>query len=86
MLPFHRLLDFLCLNTEFRDGGLSVTWKKPYDALAESIDAANKSGVAFDGSSDAHQVWLPFVDGVRTMCLRPSAETRFQMQVLEGGV
>ena len=57
-----RLLDFLCLNTEFRDGGLRVKWKKPYDALAESIDAANKKGVAFDESSDAHHVWLPLPD------------------------
>ena len=57
-----RLLDFLCLNTEFRDGGLSVKWKKPFDALAESIDAAKTKGAAIDESSDAHQVWLPLPD------------------------
>ena len=57
-----RLLDFLTLNTEFRDGQVVVKWKKPFEGLAESIDTANKSGVAFDESSDAHQVWLPLCD------------------------
>ncbi len=53
-----QLLDSLCLNTEFRDDGLSVTWKKPFDALAQSNETANNLGVTFDESSDAHQVWL----------------------------
>ncbi len=57
-----RLLDFLCLNTEFREGKLSVTWKKPYNALAESIESANKKGVAFDESSDAYPEWYPRAD------------------------
>lgn len=45
-------------NTEFRDDGLSVTWRKPFDALTQSNEAANNLGITFDESSDAHQVWL----------------------------
>ena len=29
---------------------------------------------------------IPFVDGVRTICLRPTAEMRAQIQVLEGTI
>jgi DNA invertase Pin-like site-specific DNA recombinase len=54
-----RLLDFLTLNTEFRDDRLVVKWRKPFDGLAESIEAAKAKGAAIDESSDAHQVWLP---------------------------
>ena len=57
-----RLLDFLTLNTEFRDDHLVVKWRKPFDGLAESIEAAKAKGAAIDESSDAHQVWLPLPD------------------------
>ena len=54
-----RLLDFLCLNTEFRGDTLVVRWKKPFDGIVQSIEAVNTKGVAFDEKGDAHQVWLP---------------------------
>jgi site-specific DNA recombinase len=57
-----RMLDFLCLNSEFRGDSIVVQWRKPFDVLAESIEAKNEKGVAIDESSDAHQVWLPLVD------------------------
>lgn len=52
-----RLLEFLCLNSEFRDGKLTMTWRKPFDVLAESIDAAKKTGSAFDESGEARLEW-----------------------------
>ncbi len=58
-----RLLEFLCLNSEFHGDRIKVNWKKPFDVLAESIDAANKKGVALNEKSDAHQVWLPRLVG-----------------------
>ena len=56
------LLDFLCLNTEFRGDTLTVRFKKPFDILAESIDEVSKAGVAFSESGDARQEMLPLPD------------------------
>jgi hypothetical protein len=64
-------------------------------ANGEALGPANNDNGA--GGTEGAVVWrrrevverlraVPFVDGVRTICLRPSAETRFQMQVLGGGV
>ncbi len=52
-----RLLDFMCLNSEFRDGLLIITWRKPFDVLAQSIEAAKGTGSAFDESGEARPEW-----------------------------
>ena len=52
-----RLLDFLCSNSEYRHGALSVEWRKPFDLLAESIDAANTMGGVFGEENAAHPLW-----------------------------
>jgi hypothetical protein len=59
-----------------------IKWKKPFDRLAESIEAAKAKGVAFGESSDAHRVWLPLLDRVRTICVAPEPEVRVQMELL----
>jgi hypothetical protein len=30
-----RLIEAICLNSTWKDGSLSVTWRKPFDELAE---------------------------------------------------
>lgn len=52
-----RLLDFLCLNSEFRGDSLAVDFRKPFDGLAESIDAAKKNGATFPEEGGAVQGW-----------------------------
>ena len=69
------------MNTEFREGKLSVTWEKPYDALAESIESAKKKGVAFDESSDAYPEWYPVLEQVRPFCWNPDPDEVLQMDL-----
>ncbi len=57
-----RMLGFLCSNSEFRDGRLAVTFRKPFDVLAESIETALEAEVASGESDDAYQEWRPRLD------------------------
>ena len=53
-----RLWEFLCLNSELRNGRLTVHWKKPFDGLAQFIAGAKGMGTVFDVSDGAHPEWL----------------------------
>lgn len=57
-----RLLDFLCLNSEFRGNHVVVAFKKPFDELAGFIEGANQEGPAFDESGKARPVWWALLD------------------------
>ena len=57
-----RMLGFLCSNSEFRDGALTVTFRKPFDTLAESIEAAVGAGDASCEFEGAYQEWRPRLD------------------------
>jgi hypothetical protein len=81
-----RLLDFMSCNSEFRNGKLVVRFKKPFDVLAESGSGKNETSATSAEEDGACTEWLPFVDGVRTICLRPSAETRVQMELASAGI
>lgn len=63
---------------------VTITGAEMMIALVGDPDAGRLDAFAADPQLGQTLEWLPFVDGVRTMCLRPSAETRVQMQVLEG--
>lgn len=54
----------------------------------EEVLAGGKGGwnQISKGNLKGYPMLVPFVDGVRTICLRPSAETRIRMQVLGGRV
>jgi hypothetical protein len=62
-----RLLDSLCSNSRWTEGGLQVELRQPVDmvAAAAAADANERAaGVASSGLSEA---WLPVVDVVRTL-------------------
>lgn len=68
------LLDFLCLNSEFRNGAVHVEWRKPFEGLAEIIAEIGKMGTGFDESTDAHPIWLGKKDSnLRMLESEPSA-------------
>ena len=56
----------------------------PVKNLATIVNGYPFGSAQFDPAEGAPLI--PFVDGVRTICFRPSAKTRLQMQVLERGV
>lgn len=57
-----KILAFLSQNSTFGEEGLTVTWREPFDLLAE-ITATRKAGVGENSDSTAvHTEWLPLLD------------------------
>ena len=70
---------FVVSNCTWKDGELAVTFRQFFDLLAET--AAHAKGKAAGGVANGFsQIWLPFLDTYRTMCLAPHGEFR---QLLE---
>ena len=57
-----RLLDFVCSNSQWKDGRLIPNYRKPFDLLAVTNTAYQKTKAAFDVESDLCPIWLPGPD------------------------
>jgi hypothetical protein len=71
-----RLLDFVVSNCTWKDGELAITFRQPFDLLAETALTHAKKKAAGDVANGFSQIWLPFLDTYRTMCLAPQPEFR----------
>jgi hypothetical protein len=71
-----RLLNFLVSNCSCKSGELTVTLRQPFDLLAETTLALEKKKAVGDTAGGPSQIWLPFLDTYRTMCLVPKPEFR----------
>jgi len=52
-----RLLEVLFSNFVLAEGRLTVTWRKPFDVLAEAGSAENENGGDSDAQNRRHSVW-----------------------------
>lgn len=54
-----RLLHFALLNAAWSDGKLKVTWRFPFNLLAQSISECRSAPVESVATADAHSQWRP---------------------------
>jgi hypothetical protein len=76
-----RLLNFVLSNCTWEDGEVIATFRQPFDMLAETATAAAHVGAGDKAKSAKTEIWLPFLDAYRTMCIAPSPDF---LQSLEG--
>jgi hypothetical protein len=67
-----RLLDFVCSNSQWRDGKLIPTYRKPLDLLASTNMTYTKTKAASPVENGFCPIWLPFVDTLRNELAIPS--------------
>jgi site-specific DNA recombinase len=56
------LLDFVCSNSQWRDGKLIPTYRKPFDLLASTNLAYTKTKAASPVENGFCPIWLPGPD------------------------
>ena len=57
-----RLLNFVCSNSQWKDGVLIPTYRKPFDLLAATNMSYTKTKATSDEKSSLCPVWLPGPD------------------------
>ena len=57
-----RLLNFLVSNCSWQDGALSVTFRQPFDLIAETTAIDAKRKAAGEVSNGLSEIWLPGPD------------------------
>ena len=57
-----RLLNFLVSNCSWQDGALSVTFRQPFDLLAETAAIAAHSAIDNGANSAKNEIWLGDLD------------------------
>jgi hypothetical protein len=68
-------------NCVWEDGEVVATFRDPFDILAETTTAAALAEMGESVKSAKSEIWLPFLDAYRTMCIAPSPDF---LQALEG--
>jgi hypothetical protein len=53
-----------------------ATFRQPFDLLAETTAIAARHGAGNTANSAKGEIWLPFLDTYRTMCLAPQPHFR----------
>jgi site-specific DNA recombinase len=71
-----RLLNFVLSNCTWEDGEVVATFRQPFDLLAETTAISMQSAAADEANSAKSEIWLPFLDTYRTMCLAPKPDFR----------
>jgi hypothetical protein len=59
MVEKRRLLNFVCSNSQWKDGKLIPAYRKPFDLLAVTNTSYQKTKAASNGGSSFCPVWLP---------------------------
>jgi hypothetical protein len=75
-----RLLNFLLSNCTWEDGEVVATFRQPFAMLAKTAMAAAHFEADETAKSSKIEIWLPFLDTYRTLCIAP--EPQFE-QILE---
>jgi hypothetical protein len=71
-----RLLNFILSNCTREDGEVVATFRQPFDLLAETTDIEARHGAGNMAKSAKSEIWLPFLDTYRTMCLASQPDFR----------
>jgi hypothetical protein len=69
-----RLLNFVLSNCTWEDGEVVATFRQPFDMLADTTTAATRFETHETAKSSKTEIWLPFLNTYRTMCLAPHAD------------
>jgi hypothetical protein len=77
-----KLLNFVCLNSTWKEGRPAVNFRQPFDMIAVTNEAWINEKAAGADSGDLRSIWLPTLDTVRTFCLSPTVETLGICEVL----
>ena len=67
-----RLLNFLLSNCTWEDGNVVAAFRGPFDLLAETAVSALRAAAGETAKSAKTEIWLPFLNTYRTMCLTPT--------------
>jgi site-specific DNA recombinase len=71
-----RLLNFLVSNCSWKGGELTTVLRQPFDLLAETTTIAAQQVRDQQRNLTKNEIWLPFLDTYRTMCLAPEPSFR----------
>ncbi len=61
-----RLLDFVCSNSSWANGKLSVTYRQPFDMLAETVATSRNEKAPGGAENDVSGTWLRMGSRLRT--------------------
>ena len=79
-----RLLNFVLSNCTWEDGEVVTTFRQPFDLLAETNASVARSKAGNGGNSSKNEIWLPFLNTYRTMCVEPEPEFRRVLEDARG--
>jgi hypothetical protein len=71
-----RLLNFVLSNSIWKRGELSITFRQPFDLIAETTTSGPRGGSGGGANPADCPIWWAFLDTYRTLCLVPSPEIR----------
>jgi hypothetical protein len=71
-----RLLNFLVSNCTWKGGELVADLRQPFDLLAETTAIAAQATAGNRPDLAKTEIWLPFLDTYRTMCMVPETDFR----------
>ena len=71
-----KLLDFVCLNSTWKDGGLIPQYRKHFYLRSVTNQSYQQTKATPPEKSGLCPNWLPFVDSFRTLCLAPTPEMK----------
>jgi site-specific DNA recombinase len=69
-----RLLNFVLSNCFWEGGEVRATFRQPFDRVAETAPTAARQTVRNMANSAKSEIWLPFLDTYRTMCVAPKPD------------
>jgi hypothetical protein len=74
------LLAFVLSNCTWEDGEVVATFHQPFDLLTEETTIAARASAAIQAKSAKKEIWLPFLNTYRTMCIAPESGFRRLLQ------
>jgi hypothetical protein len=76
-----RMLNFVLLNSTWRDGKLEAEWREPFNLLAKSIAEYKNENAPSVVTGGVRSQWLPVLEQVRTFCWNPDPDEVLQMDL-----
>ena len=71
-----RMLNFVLSNSTWQSEELSVTFRQPFDLIAQTATSGQGAEAGGSGNPPSCRSWWAFLDTYRTLCLAPSPEIR----------
>jgi hypothetical protein len=75
-----RLLNFVVSNCSWKDGHLTVRYRQPFDLLVDTAENAQGLAAAEGPEIAKTEIWLPFLDTYRMLCLAPAPPLKLLLE------